>query len=51
MGETYRQNNRLKLRIESSRLDEAQLQSLLEGIKMLGGSGRVNRKKNTAQKN
>lgn len=45
LGEKYSQNNRLKLRIETSRLIEGQLNDLLKGIKMLSGSGKINRKK------
>ena len=45
LGETYSQNNRLKLRIDAGRLNEGQLQSLFEGIKILGSSDKVNRKK------
>lgn len=45
LGETYSQNNRLKLRIDTARLDEKKLNCVLDGIKLLGGSDRVNRKK------
>ena len=45
LGEKYSQNNRLKLRIETSRLIEGQLNDVLEGIKMLSCSGKINRKK------
>jgi len=41
----FSQNNRLKLRIETSRLSEGQLNELLEGIKTLSCSGKINRKK------
>jgi hypothetical protein len=45
LGETYSQNNRLKLRIDTAQLDEVKLNSVLDGIKLLGDSDRVNRKK------
>jgi len=45
LGETYSQNNRLKLRIDTARLDEKKLNFVLDGIKLLGDSDRVNRKK------
>jgi len=45
LGEKFSQNNRLKLRIETSRLSDGQLNDVLEGIKMLSGSGKINRKK------
>ena len=45
LGEKFSQNNRLKLRIEISRLSEGQLNDVLEGIKMLSCSEKINRKK------